>query len=112
VTNERREVLESLAQRRDADPQDVEAVAQIVPESSGAHFSTQCAIRRGHDSRVDLACAGFSEPANLALLQRAQQLGLHTRAQFGDLIEKHVPPCDSSNNPARSATAPVKAPRV
>ena len=71
-----------------ADPQDVEPVAQIVAEPSGADLAAERPIGGRDDARIDLPRARFAEPTDLAFLQRAQQLGLDARAQLGDLIEK------------------------
>ena len=52
------------------------------------HLALEPAIGRCDDAHVDLARPGLSQPADLASLDGAQQLGLHLERQLADLVEE------------------------
>ena len=61
------------------DPDDVQAVEQIEPEPARGDFLPQIAIGRGDQADVDAARDVFADPAHLAFLDAAQDLGLRAR---------------------------------
>ena len=88
VLDEQRDVLAALAQRRHRDRDDVQPVEQILLELAFADQLPQVAVGRGDDAHVDLDRALGSQRLELALLQHAQQLGLHGRRDDADLVEE------------------------
>ena len=88
VLRQRGNVLDPLAQRRDRDRKDVEAIVQIAPERSVLDHVLEIAVRGGHDPHVDALGPRAAEAFELALLQHAQQLGLHFHRDVADLVEE------------------------
>ncbi len=82
------DILAALAQGRQGDADDVEAVEEILAESAAADLVFQILVGGGDQAHIDLDVAGAAHPAEFALLQHAQQLDLHHRRQFADFIEK------------------------
>src|SRR5204862_111260 len=67
---------------------DLDAVAQIVAEAAQLDQLGERALGRGDHADVDLARPIVADPAQGAVLQHAQELGLHGRAGVGDLVEE------------------------
>ena len=74
--------------RRQIDPHDVDAIVQVLAKLLLADHLVQVAGRGGHDPHVDVDLLAAADAANLALLQRAQQLGLQQQRQLAQLVEK------------------------
>ena len=53
VLHERGQVARALAERGQADRDDVQAVVEVVAEAPLAHQRLEIAVRRGHDADVD-----------------------------------------------------------
>ena len=88
VLGQERDVVAALAQRRQPDRDDVDAVEQVLAERALGHHLRQVAIGGGDDADVGLDLLGPAEPAEAALLQDAQQLDLHERRHLADLVEE------------------------
>ena len=88
VQRERADVFAPLGQRRQADRDHVEPVEQVTPEVAARHLDRQVAVRRRDQPHVHRQLALAAEPHDRALLQGAQQLGLHQQRQLADLVEK------------------------
>src|SRR5439155_193572 len=88
VARERRDVLAPVAQRREADREDAQAIVEVLAESAGLHLVLEVAVGRHDDARIDRAGAVLAHRADLALLQHAQELRLERRAGLRDLVEK------------------------
>ena len=82
------QVLEPLAQRRHADLDDVEPVVQVLPELAGQHLGAEVLVGRTQQPHVDRLLADGAHRPHRALLDRAQQLGLHRQRQVADLVEE------------------------
>src|SRR5206468_6076339 len=54
-------------------------------------FLPQVAIRGGYDADIDAPRLIFPNPAQLAFLNHAQQLGLRARRQLADFVQKERP---------------------
>ena len=103
----------AVAQRRQPDRDDVDAEVEVLAEAARLHLGLEVPVGGADQAHVDPDRLGAAHRADLAVLQGAQQLGLHARA-----------PCPRSRRgtgcrrrPARTgprlaATAPVKAPRA
>ena len=88
MLHERLDVLRPLAQGRDADGEDVEAVEEVGAERVLADHVLQVAIGRGHDPDVHGDFTVFAEGEDAALLQHAQQLSLEVQVEVADLVEE------------------------
>ena len=67
---------------------DVEAPVEIGAEAAGGDFGGEVAIGAGDDAHVDRLGADRADRQDLALLQRAEQLGLERERDLGDLVEQ------------------------
>ena len=85
---QRRDVVAALAQRRDADLDDVEAIEQVAAEAAGGHLDAQVAVGRGEHLDVDAARLERADAVDLSELEDAQQLGLDAERQIADLVEQ------------------------
>src|SRR5690606_34770065 len=86
-----RDVVAPLAERRDVERDDVEAVVQVAPEGALAHLVLEVAVRRGDDADVDGDGLRRADGHDLALLERAEQLDLERRRHLADLVEEEGP---------------------
>ncbi len=86
--HEQRDVLGALAQRRQRDREDVEAVVEVLAERLLADGLEQVAIGGGDDPDVDLDRRPAADALELALLEDAEQLGLGLQGQLADLVEE------------------------
>ena len=91
VLDEERDVLATLAQRRQPDRDDVQAVVEVLAEATRPHLGEQVAIARRHEAHVDDAHLRAAEPLHLALLDGAQELRLDAERQRVDVVEKERP---------------------
>jgi hypothetical protein len=81
------DVLASIAQRRNGEPDDIEAVEEVEPEPPVRDFVAQVAVRGSHDANVDAARKVLADAPQLPFLDDTQQLGLCTRRQLADFVE-------------------------
>src|SRR5207247_4773696 len=88
VARERRDVLAPVAQRREPDREDAQAVVEVLAESAGLHLLVEVPVGGHDDSGVDRAGAVLTHRADLPLLQHAQELRLERRAGLRDLVEE------------------------
>ena len=82
------QVLDALAQRRDADRDDVDAVEQVLAERALAHAALEVDVGGGDQPELHLDRLAAADPLDLALLDGAQQLGLEVELQVADLVEE------------------------
>src|SRR6185503_2782641 len=88
VLGQIRDVGHALAQRRDADGDDVQPVVEVLAELAASDQALEVAVGGGDDADVDLAGLLVADPADLVLLEDAQEAGLHGEAGVGDLAEE------------------------
>ena len=88
VAGEFEDVGRALAQGRQAQVDDVEAVEQILAEGALLDLLGEVAVRGGQHPDVDLHRAGAADPVDHPLLERAQQLGLEPDVHLGDFVEQ------------------------
>ena len=89
--DQRRQVLQPLAQRRQADREHVEPEEQVLAEVAVRDGVLEPAIGGRHDAHVHPLRGFGAQPLQLPGLERAQQLGLRVRAQVADLVEEQRP---------------------
>src|SRR5262249_18770871 len=88
MLDQQRDILGSLAQRRQANRDDVEAVVEVAAKLAVRHEYFQIAVRGGENSYIGLDGLVAADPFEPLVLQHAQQLRLRERRHVGDLIEK------------------------
>ena len=82
------DVLLALAQRRQLDRHDGEAVVEILAELPVADELAQVLVGRRQDAHVDLDEHVAADRLDLALLDHAQELVLHLGRDVADLVEE------------------------
>ena len=88
MSDQFRDVLAALAQRRQVDRHDVEPVVQVLAEPAGGGFGQQVAVAGGDDAGVDADRLRVADALELALLQRAEQLHLQVGRRGVDFVEE------------------------
>ena len=81
-----------LAQRRNQDGKDVEAIIEIAPKSFLIHSAHQIGICSGNQAGIGVKSPGASQPLEFSLLEHTQQLGLKLKRNVSDLVEEYRPP--------------------
>ncbi len=72
------------------DREDVQAVEQVGPESSGTHVGREVAVRRRDDPHVDRHCIA-ADAIDRFRFQNAEQERLKFGGQFADFVEQQRP---------------------
>ena len=88
VANQQRNVLGTLAQRRNADRKDVQPIIQVAAKLAILDHLFEIAIRGRHQAHIHLLGASAAQPLKLAFLQSAQQLGLNLEGNVANLVQK------------------------
>ena len=88
VARERRNVLDALAQRRQSQPHDVEAVQQVLAEQALAHALLEVLVRRGDDAHRRALRRVAADAVVLAVGEHAQQPHLQVGRHVADFVEE------------------------
>ncbi len=88
VLGEQGDVLLAVAQRRKLEADDVQAVEEVFAEAAFFDGLLQVDVGGGDDAHVHLDLLGSAEMHEAAVLQHAQDLGLHVHAHGADLVEE------------------------
>ena len=88
VGDEQRDVLAALAQRRQVDRDDVEAVEEVLAHRPLRHRRLEVAVGGGDEPHVGLDVLRVADAPDLALLDGPQELDLQQRRDLGDLVEE------------------------
>ena len=88
MLGQERDVLAALAQRRQRDRDDVQAVVQVLAELPFGHELLQVPLRGGDDAHVHRERSRAADALDRPLLQHAQQLHLHRQRDVADLVEE------------------------
>ena len=81
-------VVAALAQRRNRHRIDRQAVVQVGAKAAVAHMVAQAAVGGGHHAHVHAPGLVGAQALDFAVLQRAQQLGLHAQGQLAHLVQE------------------------
>ena len=81
-------VVAALAQRRDEDRDDVEAIVQVFAEAPVFDHRLEIAVGGGQDAHVHFDRFGAADVRDLFFLQSAQQLGLHADIDLADFVQQ------------------------
>ena len=88
ILGEQRDVLAALTQRRDADFHHVEAVVEVLTETTGSHFLDEVLVGGGDDAHVGGERLVGAHAGKRAILQHAQQFHLDGQRHIADFIEE------------------------
>src|SRR5713101_6884303 len=88
MREQRGNIFAAVAQRRQLQMNDVEAVIEILAEAALADEGQEIDVRGGDDAHVDFDLFGAAEAHELALLNDAEELGLRFGAYGGDFVEE------------------------
>jgi hypothetical protein len=88
MLDEQRHVLAPLAERRQADVHDVQAIVKILAERALAHEISQILVGRRDHARIDGDGLGAADRPDLPLLEHAEELDLEAHRHVADLIEQ------------------------
>ena len=88
MIDERRNLLAALAQRRQPQADDVEAVEEVLAEAPVGDERLEIGVGGGDDADVDLDRLRLAEAVDLVGLEEAEELGLQLGADLGDLVEE------------------------
>ena len=89
--SEDEDLLPALAQRRNANLHDVEAVVEVFTELTAGERLLEIAIGRRHDPGVHVDHPVASDAGEAEVLQDVQELGLKGKGKLGDLVEVDRP---------------------
>src|SRR5689334_15134126 len=89
MVDERRDVLSSLAERRQRDADDVEPIEQVLAERTLGHRALEIAIGGGDHTDVDGERLRRADGSYLHLLEHSQQLHLKRWRQLRDLVQEN-----------------------
>ena len=92
MVGEQEDVASPVAQRRQVDGKDVQAVEEVGAEPPGGEVLFEDPIRCRDDPNVDLDHPAGTERLELLLLQDAQQLDLRRGGKLPHLVEEDRPP--------------------
>src|SRR5207245_1149303 len=86
--HQERDVRPPLAQRRQIDVEDVEAVEEVVPEAAQGDLLLQGLVGRGDDAHVHLDRLRAADAEEGTVLEHTQQLHLRRRGHLPHLVEE------------------------
>src|SRR4051812_4381559 len=86
---ERKDLVDALAERRDAERDAPDAEEEVLPERLQLYFLAEVAVRREDEAHVDGPRLQAADAQDLAVLDDAQQLRLHRERHFADLVEEN-----------------------
>ena len=89
VFQQQGDILDPLAQRRDANRQHVQAVEEVLPETAGGGQGLQVLIGGGDDADIAVNRGVAADALELLFLQQPQQLRLRARRHVAHLIHEH-----------------------
>src|SRR5215831_2554136 len=88
VPDQRLNVGASLAQRRNVNRQNVQAVKQIVAELAGRNHCFKVPVGSRNHAYVDWRLSVFTNGEHPVFLKHTQQLGLQPQIEIADLVKK------------------------
>src|ERR1700686_4987090 len=89
MSEEQRDILAALAQRGDAQAENVKAKIKVAPEGALHDRLLQKAVGGGEDADIDGNTAGAADWANFFFLNGPQKLGLQVDRKFAHLVKKY-----------------------
>src|SRR5581483_2508507 len=86
--DERRNLVTPLAQRRNADLDDVEPVIEVLAELVGTHGSLEIAIGGGNEPHIRIDDLLATDARELPVLEHVKELRLQPERHLADLVEE------------------------
>ncbi len=99
-----------LAKRQHVNVEDIQPIIKIAAQFAGSHRLVRNLICGGQHAHIHRGFHLAAQPAQLVVLEHAQQLGLRGNGISPISSSRIVPPSASSKHPVRRSNAPVKAP--
>src|SRR5262245_25127770 len=106
MLDEVRDVLAPVPQRRDLEPEDVEAVEEIRPELALFDGGLEVPVRRRDAAEVHLDRAVAAHTRDLPFLEDAQEIRLRLERDVADLVEEDRPAVGDLELPLPSILRP------
>src|ERR1700678_4522864 len=91
MTQQQRDILRTLAQRRDINGKNIQAIEKIGTKFLLRHHFRKIPIRRRDQPRIRALRTRTAQPLEFSLLKHAQQFRLQFERNISDLIEKNRP---------------------
>src|SRR6185437_14511339 len=88
VRDEHGDVIAAIAEGREAQIHDVEAIVEVLAEGALFDHGEKVAIGSGEDARFDGNAVGCANGPDFALLQGSQEFCLQVEGEFANLIEE------------------------
>ena len=88
MARQNRNVVLTIAQRRNRDRKHRQPEVQILAELLRRHARPQLLVGRGDDAHVDVQRLRAADALEPPLLERAQNLGLQRERQVADFVEE------------------------
>src|SRR4051812_33254990 len=88
VVGKPRDLVLTLAQRRNLDGHDVQPVIQVFPEVAFSNCLSKIAVSGRHDPDIHFHGLSASEPLKLAVLEHLKKLGLEAYVHVSDFVQQ------------------------
>ena len=88
MAGERRQVVETFAQRGNLKREDGQAVVEVETEGAVNDPLFEVTVRGGDDANVDTRDLVVADALDLTALEKTEELGLDREREFADLVEK------------------------
>ena len=88
MSDQFRDILAAISQRRQVERHDVEPVVKVFAEAAGGGFGQEVAVAGGDDTGVDADGCRVADAFELAFLQGAEQLHLQVGRGGVDFVEE------------------------
>src|SRR5262245_6036676 len=88
MLGERQNVLAAIAERRESEGNDVDAMEKILAKAAAPYLFLELTVRRRHDPDVRHALARLADALVRPIVQEAQEPRLRIRSEIADLVEE------------------------
>ena len=88
AVGQQEDVVAAVAQRRQVDRDDLEPVVEVVAEAAGLDLVEEDPVGGRDEPDVHRDRAYGADPPKAPAVEQRQDLGLHHRIQFADLVEE------------------------
>ena len=88
VFGQQHEIAFAIAQRREVDAHDIQAVIEIDAEAPRGNFGSHVLVRGAEDAHVHVVRPYAADRNDALLLEHTQERDLHRRRHVRDLIEE------------------------
>ena len=88
MASQRKDIFGPLPQRNQIDWKDGNSIVEVLAECLFGHAFAQFGVGGCDDAHIHADNVRPAQPLNLAFLQHAQELGLHAKRKFSNLIQK------------------------